>query len=223
MARERGRGSTLGRAGRRAAPWGRCRARGKGLEGAGARAWARRGLGLSRGRSGLPGVEWRGRRGPQRRCTNRRRTRSRQEAREGGRAQGGAGPPGNPSLSGPRGSARGGASPLTPPPPRPPSGLRSRGSSGIAAPGLPGDSEGAWTSRSPRPARSPQPPGAEPSRPAPPPSGRGRGGASPQGQGRGIPAWLRPGTGRRATEAGVGGCPGYWGQGGISPAQAGLG
>lgn len=43
--------------------------------------------------------------GPSRRSTNRRRTRSRQEAREGG-----AGPPGNPSLSGPHRAVGGGAS-----------------------------------------------------------------------------------------------------------------
>lgn len=45
------------------------------------------------------------------------------------------------------------------------------------------------------------------------------GGAFPKGQGQGIPNW----GWWKVIKAGVGGCAGYWGQGGISPAQAGLG
>lgn len=146
MARERGRGSTPGRARKGAAP------PPGGAVGLGERAWrgrccaanagsgARRGRGVSRGRSRLPGVGWRGRPGPQRRSTNRRRTRSRQEAREGGAGRGGAGQPGNPSLSGPRGSVWGGANSLTP---WSPLGVRPPGPSGISAPVFPGDPGGA--------------------------------------------------------------------------------
>lgn len=47
-----------------------------------------------------------GRPEPLRRSTNKRGTRSRQQAREGGGPEGGGGPPGNPSLSGTCGSGR---------------------------------------------------------------------------------------------------------------------
>lgn len=107
---------------------------------------AHRGLWFSRGSSWLPGVGWWGGPGPQSRCTNRRRTRSRQEAREGGRDEGGAGQPGNPSLSGPHRSIRGGANPMTP---WPPPCLSPPGPSRIPAPGLPGDARNSGALRSP--------------------------------------------------------------------------
>lgn len=162
-----------GAVGRRERAWrGRC--------GAGATvAGARRGLRLSRGRSRLPGVGWRGRPGPQLRCTNRRRTRSRQEAREGGRARGGAGLPGNPSLSGPRRSVRGRGQSADP---SLPVHLRSPGPSGIPAPGLSGIPEGAGLS-SPPLARNP----VGPSGPNPP--------ISVKGQGRGHEVGPLPGGG----------------------------
>lgn len=135
-----GRGSTPGRArkgpvlppggavGRGKRAWrGRC-----GAGPAGSR--TRRGLGLSRGLSRLQGVGWQGRPGSQRRSINRRRTRSRQEAQWGGRDEVGAGPPGNPSLSGPRCSERGRGQPADP---RAPTGPRPPDPSGFPRPWTP--------------------------------------------------------------------------------------
>lgn len=194
MARERGRGSTTGRARKGAVPppggavgrgeraWrGRC---GAGAEGSRAH-W---GLGLSRGRSRLPGVGWRGRPGPQRRSTNRRRTRSRQEAREGGRARGGPGRLVTPPCPGLAARYGGGASPLTPWPP-PASALQ-------ALPGSwPLDSLGTWegarAGRSPPPAPS----FSGQNRPAPPHFREGAGAGSrkrPFARGRGFSEGARP-------------------------------
>lgn len=98
--------------------------------GGGAAAWGARAAGPA-GAVGSPGaalgsrgVGWRGRPGPQRRSTNRRRTRSRQEAREGGRAEGGPGGPVTPpcpGLAAQCGAGRGRPSdPQAPPGVRPP-------------------------------------------------------------------------------------------------------
>lgn len=161
-----------GAVGRGERAWrGRC---GAGAAGSG----ARRGLGLSRGRSWLPGVGWRGRPGPQRRGTNRRRTRSRQEAREGGGGtRGGPGRLVTPPCPGLAAQDPGRANPLTP---GPPPGLRPPGPSGIPAPGLPGVLSGLL-------APAPSPWGQ--SRPTPPHFREGAGAGSRNGsfaRGRGF-------------------------------------
>lgn len=116
----------------------------------------------------------------------------------GGGTRGGAGPPGNPSLSGPRGSLRGRGQPSDHPPhKRVPSGHRPPDPSGTLALGLPGDpgrSAGPEVS-----APSPLPLGGRTDQPLPT-SARGQrrgheigplpgGGAFPQGQSRSIPNW----------------------------------
>lgn len=141
MARERGRGSTLGRARKGAVP------PPEGAVGLGEGAWRGRGTQAPgpAGASGSPGTPlgsrgWGGGAVP---CpsaaaqTGAGRGAARKRGRGGG--TGGGRPPGNPSLSGSRGSVRGRANPLTP---WPPSGLRPRGPSGIFAPVLPGDTGG---------------------------------------------------------------------------------
>ena len=148
---------------------GRC---GEGAAGSG----ARRGLGLSPGRSRLPGVGWRGRPGPQRRSTNRPRTRSRQEAREGGRdEEGGPGRLVTPPCPGLAARYGGGANPLTPPPHRSPRATALRALPGSWPSDSPGTRERARGPRSPPPA--PCFWGAEPTSPSPLPRG-GRGGVT---------------------------------------------
>ena len=215
-------------------PRGRCRARGKGLEGA---LWGggRRLRGppgprtlpgpLSAPGGGVAGPSWAP--APQHKQAP--------DAEPPGSAGGGAGRRGGPGrlvtppCPGLAARFGGGANPLTPPPA--PSGHRPPGPSGILALGVPGDlgrSAGREVSR-------PQPLACRGRTDQPLPTsarGQGRGheigllpggGAFPKGQGQGIPNWDWQGTGQRVIKAVAGGCPGYWGQGGISPAQAGLG
>lgn len=184
--------------------------------GRGARAW--RGAGSwGRGLRGPPGGMGPSRPGPQLLGTNRRRTRSRQEAREGE-----PGRPLTPPCPGLHlGPGRG--QPVdTPPAPLP--GLRPPGPSGIPAPSVPwGPGKGAGRSG----ARAPRPLAWGAARPT---SARGQGQGHEAAWGWGFSVGARP----RLRELGldwdggllrltVGGCPGYWGQGGISPAQAKLG
>lgn len=126
--------------GSRTTPRGRCRARGKGLEGA---LWGGgRRLPGPLGPRTLPGpLSAPGGRvaGPSRAPAPQHKQAPDAEppgSAGGGPGQGGAGPPGNPSLSGPRRSLRGRGQPADP---LAPSGLRPPGPSGILAPGLPGD------------------------------------------------------------------------------------
>jgi hypothetical protein len=116
----------------RATPRGRCRAAERAWRGR-CGAGARRGLGLFRGRGRLPGMGWRGRPGPQRRSTNRRRTHSRQEAREGGADPVGGARLVTPPCPGLAAQGGGGASQLTPSP------LPASASSARPLSGLPGD------------------------------------------------------------------------------------
>lgn len=145
MARERGRGSTPGRArarGCRATPRGRCRARGKGLEGA---LWG--GGSRLRGPPGprtLPGpfsAPGGGVAGPSRAPAPRHKQAPDAEppgSAGGGAGRGGGGRPGRlvtPPCPGLAARDPGRANSLTP---GPPPGLRPPGPSGIPAPGLPG-------------------------------------------------------------------------------------
>lgn len=136
----------------------------------------------------------------------------------GGGPRGGAEQPGNPSLSGPRGSVWGGAYPLTP---WPPPGLHPLSPSGSPAPGLPGDTGGcAGPEVSTLQPRAPRGRADQPL----PSSGRGPGaGLFLRGKAQGSQIGMAPGLGGGLLRLRVGGFPGYWGQGGISPAQAGLG
>lgn len=204
MARERGRGSTPGRAreGAEPPPRGRCRARAKGLEGAlwggGRRLWGSPGPRTLPGPLSAPGG---GVAGPSRAPTPQHKQAPDAEppgsAGGGAGRGGGAGPPGNPSLSGPGGSVRGRGQPSDPSPPQVPSGHRPPGPSGILALGLPGDpgkSAGPEVS-----APSPLLLGGRTDQPLPT-SARGQrrgheigplpgGGAFSQGQSRSIPNW----------------------------------
>lgn len=156
-------------------------------------------------------------------------------ARKRGRGGGTRGGPGRlvtPPCPGLAARYGGGANPLTSPPTpgplRPPPSRPFR-DPGPRTPWGPGKERGARGLR-PQPLAS-----GGLNRPAPPHFREGAEAGSrnrPFARGRGFPSGAKPrhpqlglagDPGRRVIKAVAGGCPGYWGQGGISPAQAGQG